>query len=394
MLLGVRQCGKSYIIEEFCKNEFKHYKKINLLTDANVVNLYKENINSSQKYAQLKLIINFDFEEEDSVLFIDEIQESEELIEDLKYFCEEHNKVRIICAGSLLGVKLDRLKSSFPVGKVWMKYLYPMDFEEFLMAYNRNDLIESIKNSFKNNKGLSEPIHELILSYYEKYLITGGMPESINNMLAVNNDYIKYNPEILKNITTAYINDMKKHVTSEQETLKIESVYRSLPSQLNNISKKFQYSNVNKNARARDYETAINWLLNSSMVLKCKNVSLPEIPLEGFAKEDTFKLYLSDIGILNTLLKIKVRDIVIDKVNIYKGIIAENYVANELIANGIDLYYWKSKYTSHIDFLINTIDGVIPVEVKASDNTQSKSLKFYFARYNFFKNVNIKKVSI
>ena len=262
-----------------------------------------------------------------------------------------------------------------------MKYLYPMDFEEFLMAYNRNDLIESIKNSFKNNKGLSEPIHELILSYYEKYLITGGMPESINNMLAVNNDYIKYNPEILKNITTAYINDMKKHVTSEQETLKIESVYRSLPSQLNNISKKFQYSNVNKNARARDYETAINWLLNSSMVLKCKNVSLPEIPLEGFAKEDTFKLYLSDIGILNTLLKIKVRDIVIDKVNIYKGIIAENYVANELIANGIDLYYWKSKYTSHIDFLINTIDGVIPVEVKASDNTQSKSLKVYMETY-------------
>ena len=136
MLLGVRQCGKTHIIEEFCKNEYKHYKKINLFNDTNVVKLYESNLNSDKKYNELKVIIDFDFVMEDSILFIDEIQECEELILELKYFCEEHNNVRIICAGSLLGVKLSKMKKSYPVGKVYRLYLYPMDFEEFLIAFN------------------------------------------------------------------------------------------------------------------------------------------------------------------------------------------------------------------------------------------------------------------
>lgn len=383
MILGVRQCGKTYIINEFCKNEYKHYKMINLFNDTDVVKLYKSNLSSSEKYKEFKLLINFDFEKEDSILFIDEIQECEELISELKYFCEMHNKVRIICAGSLLGVKLNRLRSPFPVGKIWIKNMYPLDFEEFLTAYNREDLILHIKECFINNKSISDVLHEKLLIYYRTYLITGGMPESISDMISVNNDYINYNKDILSNITTAYINDMKKHVSNEQETLKIEAVYRSLPSQLSNVSKKFQYSLVNKNARSREYESSVNWLINSNMVLKTKCVTLPQIPLEGFSDEETFKLYLSDVGILNSILGIKYEDIITDKNFIYKGFIAENYVANQLKSNGINLYYWKNDNgTSEIDFLLNTKDGIIPIEVKSGDNTQSKSLKVFMDKNN------------
>ena len=383
MLLGVRQSGKTYIIDEFCKNEFANYKIINLKEDTNVVQLYSSNSTSDEKYFQLKIMINFDFDQDDSILFIDEIQESEELISELKYFCEKHNNVRIICAGSLLGVKLKRLKTSFPVGKVWMKYLYPMDFEEFLMAYNRDDIIEYIKDCFNKLNPMNEVMHNMILEYYKTYLVTGGMPESIRDMVSVNNDYIQYNSNILSDITTSYLNDMKHYVMNEQEALKIQSLYKSLPSQLNNVSKKFQYSLINKNARSREYETASNWLENSNMILKCKNVKLPQIPLEGYAQEETFKYYLSDIGILNNLLKINRKDIILDTDFIYKGIIAENYVANQLKANGIELYYWKNENgTSEIDFLMDTTDGIIPIEVKASDNTQSKSLKVYNELYH------------
>ncbi len=382
MLLGVRQCGKTYIIEEFCKNEFKYAKTINLLSDTNVIELYRSNLTSDEKYVQLKLIINFDLDKEDSVLFIDEIQECEELIAELKYFCEKHNNVHIICAGSLLGVKLNRLKSSFPVGKVWIQYLYPMDFEEFLMAYKQENLIDYIKECFNKNKALSEPLHQKLIMLYRTYLITGGMPESIKNMIINEDDYIKYNKNILQSILIAYINDMQKHVLNEQESFKIEAIYKSLPSQLMNISKKFQYSNVSKNARARDYETAIHWLENSNLVIKCRNIRLPEIPLEGFAEEDVFKLYLSDVGVLNKLLIIKMEDILTNKNFIYKGIIAENFVANQLVANNIPLYYWKNgDGTAEVDFLIDTKDGIIPIEVKASNNTQSKSLKVYMDKY-------------
>ena len=205
LILGVRQCGKTYIINEFCQNEYKNYLKINLLERNDVVNLYKENINSEEKYKRLKAMINFDFDTENSILFIDEIQESEELISELKYFCEEHNNVRIICAGSLLGVKLKRLTKSFPVGKVYIKNMYPMDFEEYLIANDENFLIESIKECFVNNKPMLS-LHTKALKYYNSYLLTGGMPESVLNLININGDYIKYDKNIISNIIVIIVN--------------------------------------------------------------------------------------------------------------------------------------------------------------------------------------------
>ena len=381
MVLGVRQSGKTYIINEFCKNEYSNYVYVNLFENTNVIELYNSNLTSIEKFNRLKLLLDFDFENEDTILFIDEIQESEKLIAELKYFCENHNNVRIICAGSLLGVKLKRSKFSFPVGKVKMLNMYPMDFEEFLVAMNQEMLIDLIKDCYKNNKQITSPIHEKALNLYRIYLITGGMPESVNNMVKTNGDYIKYDKTILTDIVSSYFKDMDKYVTNESEALRINRVYDSLPSQLSNISNKFQYSNVSKDARAREYATAIDWLETSNMVLRCKAIKTPEIPLEGFVDVDTFKLYLSDVGILNNILKLNIEDILNDNISLYKGVIAENFVANQLVCNGFDLYYYRSNNTSEVDFLLYTKDGIIPVEVKAGNATQSKSLKLYIEKY-------------
>ena len=376
LILGVRQCGKTYIINEFCQNEYKNYLKISLLERNDVVNLYKENINSEEKYKRLKAMINFDFDKENSILFIDEIQESEELISELKYFCEEHNNVRIICAGSLLGVKLKRLTKSFPVGKVYIKNMYPMDFEEYLIANDENFLIESIKECFVNNKPMLS-LHTKALKYYNSYLLTGGMPESVLNLININGDYIKYDKNIISNIIESYFDDMKKYIQTQTEALRIRALYKSLPSQLSNSSHKFQYSKLNTGAKSRDYELPLDWLLSANMIQKVNCVKTIEKPLKGFEDSDTFKLFLSDIGILNNLLNISINDILNDNLKIYKGIITENYVANQLLANEIPLFYWKNKQNVEVDFLIETKDGIIPIEVKSSDNTQSKSLKIY-----------------
>lgn len=382
MVLGVRQCGKTYIVEEFCKNEYNNYCKINLLQRPDIVELFDKQINSEEKLNLLKTMINCDIEDENNILFIDEIQESEEMISQLKFLCESHNNINIICAGSLLGVALKRLKKSFPVGKVWMLNMYPMDFEEFLLANNRQAVVELLKEYYEKNKPLGSPLHEEMLRLYRIYLLTGGMPEAVQNIIDVKQDYSRYNTDILKNILNSYYKDMKKHVINDAEALKIERVYNSLPSQLTNASKKFQFSVVGTDAKKDRFETAIDWLIASHMIIKCDCVNLPEIPLAGFVDNETYKFYLSDVGILCSILGLSVRDIVTDNISLYKGIITENFVANQLICNGFRLFYWKSDATAEVDFLLYTSDGIIPLEVKSSDNTQSKSLKVYMNKYN------------
>ncbi len=382
MVLGVRQCGKTYIVEEFCKNEYNNYCKINLLQRPDIVELFDKQINSEEKLNLLKTMINCDIEDENNILFIDEIQESEEMISQLKFLCESHNNINIICAGSLLGVTLKRLKKSFPVGKVWMLNMYPMDFEEFLLANNRQAVVELLKEYYEKNKPLGSPLHEEMLRLYRIYLLTGGMPEAVQNIIDVKQDYSRYNTDILKNILNSYYKDMKKHVINDAEALKIERIYNSLPSQLTNASKKFQFSVVGTDAKKDRFETAIDWLIASHMIIKCNCVNFPEIPLAGFVDNETYKFYLSDVGILCSILGLSVRDIVTDNISLYKGIITENFVANQLICNGFRLFYWKSDATAEVDFLLYTSDGIIPLEVKSSDNTQSKSLKVYMNKYN------------
>lgn len=382
MILGVRQCGKTYIIDEFCKKEYKYYKKINLFENNEVVKLYKSDSSSEKKYNDLKLLIDFDFDKEGSILFIDEIQVCEELISELKFFNEKHSNVRIICAGSLLGVKLSRLERPFPVGKVSRLYMYPMSFEEFLIAFNQKPLLEKIRQCFNNNESMGI-LHKKALEYYQKYLLSGGMPNSVLELINCNDDYYGYDLNILNDIIEDYKNDMNSHVNNITKTLKIRKIYDSLPSQLQNVSKKFQYSGVEKNAKSRDYSQPLDWLVESNMVQICKCIKLPQKPLLGFVNNDVFKVYYSDVGIFNRIVNNDVKTIILDEMEIYKGIITENYVANQLKASGIDLLYWQGNRDAEVDFLITTKDdGIIPIEVKADVNTQSKSLGVYNNLYH------------
>lgn len=382
IVLGARQVGKTYIINEFCENEYTNYKSINLLNNQNIVDLYRSNQNSLNKYQQLKVLLNFNPEEKDSILFVDEVQESEEFISDLKFFNEEYPNVKIIVAGSLLGIQLKRSKKAFPVGKVNILNMYPMDFEEFLIALERNDLIELIDDCFLNNKQMPLQIHELLLNYYKEYLILGGMPESIQNYLNNNNDISNIDSNILNNINYAYINDMNRYVKNENESLYIRNIYNSIPSQLGNKSHKFQYSKITKGAKSITYTNALNWLINSALINMSYAINNPSKPIKGFIEDNIFKVYLCDIGLLNRLLNINFREIINDSLGLYKGIISENYVSQQLISNNIPLYYWRSNNEAEVDFLIETKDGVIPIEVKSADNTKSKSLKSYIDKYN------------
>ena len=389
MILGARQVGKTYIITEFCKNEYKNYIILNLLENTDVVNLYKRtDLNSEQKFNHLKTIVDFDLLQEDSILFIDEIQCSEELISELKFFCEKYNNMRIICAGSLLGVKLKRFHSSFPVGKVKMLHMYPMDFKEFLIANNKELLISEIENCYQSNKSMVEPLHTQALEYYKYYLICGGMPESVKNFIDNNCDIIKYDNTIKQNIIDSYFKDMKNYVINDSEALKIEKIYRSVPNQISNEAKKFQFSKVEKNGRNRDYELPLDWLEASNMVLVSHKVSIPQKPIAGYVDYNTFKLFINDVGLLNHLLEVRYKDILEDDLSLFKGAITENFVATQLVYNNINLYYWISSGIAEIDFLLYTDDGVIPVEVKSARNTQSKSLSTYID--NFKPNYSLK----
>lgn len=382
MVIGARQIGKTYIIRDFCESEFKKNIYINLFEQPEIVKIFAQEISTQEKFNRMKIYLDLDIDVENTIIFFDEIQESEELISCLKFFNESEESYKIICAGSLLGVKLKRLKSAFPVGKVKMLNMYPMDFEEFLMANENIGLIDEIKKCYNGNTPMDSVLHEKTLGLYRLYLCVGGMPEAVKNLIQNNNDIMKFDQSIIQDIINSYLDDMNKYVQNKAESIKIEAIYKSIPSQLGNQSNKFQYGKISSNARKRDYEIALDWLISSTMVHKCCILNKPEIPPLAFIINDHFKLYLSDVGILLNLLKIKYNDIILDRLLQYKGIIAENYVAIQLLINEHNLIYWESGNTAEIDFVIYNDDGIIPIEVKANDNVTSQSLRLYMKRYN------------
>lgn len=378
MVVGARQIGKTYIIEEFCKNEFKDYIYVNLLKDKSIKNIFEEEIDFELKVKKFELEINKKITEE-TIIFFDEIQESEQLICDLKAFCESKIKYNIVCAGSLLGVKIKRFHSSFPVGKVKIEYMYPMDFEEFLVALGKEMWVEEIKRCFENLEEIS--IHEKLLELYRIYLCIGGMPEAIKNYIEEKEEILLFDKSIAPNLIMQYLADMNNYTKNKSEAIKAEMVYNTIPTILAKENKKFKYTDVKKYESKREVEGALEWLIASNLVYKCSLVNKIEPPLKAFAQEDYFKLYLSDVGLLTSKLEINFSDIMLDKPFMLKGAIAENYVAQVFRTNEISLYYWKSNNMAEIDFLLYNEDGIIPVEVKANDNTKSKSLNVYIEKY-------------
>ena len=380
MLIGARQTGKTYILEEFCKNNFDNYIYINLDKEENIAKVFEESIDPDTIIEKIEIIKNVIINPENTIIFLDEIQISERAITSLKYFCESEKPYKIVCAGSLLGVKINRFKSSFPVGKVNIKYLYPMDFEEYLIAINEDKLIDEIKKHFETNEKIMDPIHEKALDLYKKYLVLGGMPALINNFIINDYNIAHVNFDLQEQIITSYLADMNKY-TENSEGIKNSQIYNAIPKELARVNNIFKYSIVDKDARKIRYETSLDWLLASNMILKCDLAEKNESPLKAFISYDKFKIYLSDVGLLRALSNLNYGEILLDKNEMYKGVLTENYVACEFYSKFKELYFYNfDRY--EIDFLIKINGDIIPVEVKSGRRTNSKSLNEYIKKYN------------
>lgn len=380
MLIGARQTGKTYILEEFCKENFSNYIYINLDKEEEISKIFDVTIDPDSIIEKIEIMKNTIITPEDTVIFFDEIQVSERAISSLKYFCESEKQFKIVCAGSLLGVKINRFKLSFPVGKVIIKYLYPMDFEEFLIGLGEDKLISEIKSHYETNEQLIEPIHEKALELYKKYLILGGMPAMINNFIANDCNISRVNFDIQEQIITSYLADMNKY-TENSEGIKNSQIYNSIPKELARTNNIFKYSIVDKDARKIRYESSLDWLLASNMILRCDLTEKNESPLKAFINSDKFKLYLSDVGLLRSLANLDYGEIILDKNEMFKGVLTENYVACELYPKSKELYFYNfDRY--EIDFLIKKDGDIIPVEVKGGRRTNSKSLNEYIKKYN------------
>ena len=380
MLIGARQTGKTYIISEFCNQNFENYLYINLEKEENIQKIFQETIDPKEIIEQIKIIKNIRFNIEDTIIFIDEIQVSEEAISSLKYFCESNLPYKIICAGSLLGVKINRFKKSFPVGKVNIKYLYPMDFEEFLIALDELELINMIKKHYLSMEAMPSIIHEKACELYKKYLIIGGMPEVIKNFIDNGKNLSELNLELQEQIITSYLADMNKY-TNNTESIKNAKIYNTIPKELARENNTFKYSIVDESARSERYESSLDWLLAANMVLKCNLTNRNESPLKAFIDETKFKIYLSDTGLLRALANIDYREILSDNHSMFKGALTENYVICNLYPNFKELYYYTFQQFE-IDFLIKINGDIIPIEVKAKTNTKSRSLNEYITKYH------------
>lgn len=380
MLIGARQTGKTYIISEFCNQNFENYLYINLEKEENIQKIFQETIDPKEIIEQIKIIKNIRFNIEDTIIFLDEIQVSEEAISSLKYFCESNLPYKIICAGSLLGVKINRFKKSFPVGKVNIKYLYPMDFEEFLIALDELELINMIKKHYLSMEAMPSIIHEKACELYKKYLIIGGMPEVIKNFIDNGKNLSELNLELQEQIITSYLADMNKY-TNNTESIKNAKIYNAIPKELAKENNTFKYSIVDESARSERYESSLDWLLAANMVLKCNLTNRNESPLKAFIDETKFKIYLSDTGLLRALANIDYREILSDNHSMFKGALTENYVICNLYPNFKELYYYTFQQFE-IDFLIKINGDIIPIEVKAKTNTKSRSLNEYITKYH------------
>ncbi len=383
MVVGARQIGKTYVIEKFAKENFDDYLYFNLEKNNEIRNIFENSVDDEKIINNIELYLGKKIDIEKTIFFFDEVQVSEEFIVSLKYFNEASKNYKIICAGSLLGVKIHRFNSSFPVGKIRIEYMYPMNFEEFLLATGNEILRDKIKECYKDMAPMPTFAHEQAITLYKQYLCVGGMPEAVNNFVDSGLDILKFDSHILSDIKDMYIADMQKYVKNNYETVKIEKVYKNIPSQLAKENKNFKYNFIEETGRKRKYESAIDWLVASKMILINYNSKRMEIPLKVYIDEDIFKLYLSDVGILTNMSEIKFPDIMLDKTFIYKGAITENYVAQELSSREESLYYWTSKRSAEVDFtLYSEEDGIIPIEVKSGNNVRSVSLNLYMKEYS------------
>lgn len=318
---------------------------------------------------------------EKTLIVFDEIQLCERALTSLKYFCEDAPGYHIIVAGSLLGIAVNRDKFSFPVGKVDMKTMYPMDMEEFLLALGEDALVDQIRTCFDTDTPMPSALHDAAMNRYHQYLVTGGMPECVLQF-AETQDYILVR-HTQDTILSSYLNDMSKY-NNLNEIKKTRLVYDNITVQLSKKNTRFQYKLIKKGGRASEFENAIEWLCLSGIVSQIYKVEQIKKPLENYRNIDAFKIYVSDLGLLCAKKDLVANDVLymVDELNDFKGGMAENYVHAQLMANGYRMYYWESARGAEVDFVIQRDGQLIPIEVKSADNTKAKSLRVYMETYH------------
>lgn len=384
IIYGARQIGKTYSIKEFGAKYFKNTIYINFETNQKIYHDFEEDISPNFLLHRIEIFFNQKITPEDTLIIFDEVQTCERALTSLKYFCEDAPEYYVIAAGSLLGVATKREKYSFPVGKVDQINMYPMNMEEFFKALKEDMLLEEMKNCFLEKRKMDAALHEKALQIYREYLVVGGMPEAV--AVYAEGKHIVDAVEVQNSILSAYIADMAKYATAS-DTTKIMACFDSIPAQLAKDNKKFQYKVVAKGGRGSYFGEAIDWLLASGIVTKCENVEHGMHPLEIYKNLSSFKLYMSDVGLLTTKAGVTTYDIISGNDNIFIGALTENYIANTLEQNGYKLYYWTSGGIAEVDFLIEQEGKVVPVEVKAREHTKSKSLSVFTCKYGVDKSV-------
>lgn len=380
LVSGVRQCGKTYLIKEFGQKEFEDMAYLNFDGNLGLHGVFDYDFDTARILDELGSIVRGkEIVIGKTLVVFDEIQDCPRAIQSLKYFCENVPELHIVAAGSLLGVALRKEGISFPVGKVERIEMYPMSFEEFVIAEGGENLIEGLRKlSFERE--LSDLYTVPLEKHLKNYYIVGGMPEAVSTWIDTHN--YKAVEEIQDRILKDYGDDFGKHTTPDT-TIKIKQVWDAIPSQIAKENNKFIFSHVKKGARAKDLEDALEWLVNAGIALKLNLVTIPELPLSGMADTAYFKVYMADVGLLRRKSNINYRTILEENASFihFKGALTENYVYTQLKCMGINSYFWRTKAEAEVDFITDYEGVLMPIEVKSADNTKAKSLHMFCNRY-------------
>lgn len=375
---GARQVGKTWLMKEFGKQAYNDTIYINFDSNSAMAKLFASDLNTERLITGLELYIGHKINPNNSLLIFDEIQEVPRALTSLKYFYENAPQYHIVCAGSLLGIALHQ-GTSFPVGKVDFLKLYPLSFKEFLMATDKELFAELLdKQDFDMITSFKQTYIDALKNYY----FVGGMPEAVQSF-AENNDFNEVR-EIQKRILAAYEQDFSKHAPNETVP-RLRMLWNSIPSQLAKENKKFIYGLIREGARAKEYETAIMWLCDCGLVHKVSRVNAANIPLRAYEDLKAFKLFIVDVGLLGCMTGLRMRTIIDgnELFTEFKGALTEQYVCQQLkCLNDLDIYYYTNDRGScEIDFVVDTGEQIIPIEVKAEINLKAKSLKNYREKF-------------
>lgn len=378
ILMGARQVGKTHLLRTFGAQEYESSVYLNFEEDKALDRLFAANLKPSVILENVSAYLGQTIKPETTLLIFDEIQESPQALNSLKYFQEQANEFHIVAAGSLLGVLLAQTQG-FPVGKVNFLDLYPLTFFEFLESIGETRLREILLNLDLSSQ-IPDVLHERLLSLLKKYLFIGGMPEAVLEYIQTEN--LLTIKSIQHDILRAYLLDFAKHAPKEQ-IVKITQVWEQIPAQLAKENKKFVFSALRKSTRGREYETAIQWMASAGLIHQSFQVTTPKLPLIGYTKKNAFKVFLLDVGLLSAMSHIPPKSVVEDNglFNEFYGAFTENFVAQELAASQNKLYYWTSEGIAEVDFLIEQDLNIYPMEVKAGLSRKKKSLLAYAAKY-------------